>query len=37
MIKKYEENDFNDSDFFKYFFFYEFETINSFIKYEKHF
>lgn len=21
MIKKYEENDFNDSDFFKYFFF----------------
>ena len=37
MIKKYEDDDFIDLDFFKHSFFYEFEKINSFIKYENHF
>ena len=35
MIKKYHENDFNDLDFLKYSFFYEFEKIKTFINCEK--
>ena len=36
MIKKYDENDFNDLDFFKYsFFFMNLKTIKTFINCEK--
>ena len=35
IIKRYDENDFNDLDFLKYSFFYEFEKIKTFINCEK--